>query len=111
MATALTDARPSSITRLQTDGTPNTWTELTCPDWARTVVVSNEGTVDVLIAYSTTNGDAGAVHANDNYVTVGAGYAREMRLSSGGRSRDSLSSIFVASGTASQQLAVEAESI
>ena len=66
----------------------NQWQEVTIPDRCRVFTVNNESATDnALVAYATTNGDAGAIHANDEYVTVPPLATRIFQLGSGGPSR------------------------
>lgn len=89
----------------------STWVEVNIPGNARTFTVNNESAADVYFAWLTANGDAGAVDAADNYVTVPAGAGRQIKLGQNGRSRAGVpASVFVGRGAgAAADIALEAE--
>lgn len=89
----------------------STWVEVNMPDKVRTFTVNNESSADVFFAWLATNGDAGAIDAADNYVTIPAGASRQITLGQGGRSRSGVpATVFVGRGAgASADIALEAE--
>lgn len=90
----------------------STWVEVNIPDKVRTLTINNESSADaVYFAWATVNGDAGAIDAADNYVTIPAGDGRQITLGQGGRSRAGVpATVFVGRGSgASTIIALEAE--
>jgi hypothetical protein len=70
-----------------------TWALVNIPPWASTITIMPE--VAAYVGFETTNGDGGAVHANDQYVTVAVSGALELSVAMK-EGQPNLTEIFIA---------------